>query len=73
MSALTKKQIKRYITEASKASDFELGFITDENTRNMMKLARDSFIDHLYTLLKLGSYEPYLERAGVVRDEKCQQ
>ena len=64
--------IKEAIEEAKKASDFEIKFAFGPFGRKAKdcKLARDGFIDHLYTLLGFGSYQPYLERAGVIREEK---
>ena len=61
--------IKTAIEEAKKASDFEIEFAFGRKAGDC-KLARDGFIDHLYTLLGFGSYQPYLERAGVIREEK---
>lgn len=61
--------IKAAIEEAKKASDFEIKFAFGRKAGDC-QLARDGFIDHLYTLLGFGSYQPYLERARVIREEK---
>ena len=66
---MSTEEIKQAIETAKKFSDQEIKFAFGRKADDCL-LARDGFIDHLYTLLGFGSYTPYLERAGVIREEK---
>lgn len=63
----SEKQLKEVITHADNMVSMEISFIPNKEGREIAQLVKDGFIDHLYTLLGFGDYEPYLDRAKVIR------
>jgi hypothetical protein len=64
------KTIKQAFDDAMTFTDMEIKLLSgkDKNKYKDIKLAVYSVIDHLYARLGLGSYEPYLEEAKVLRE-----
>ena len=65
----SEKQLKEVITHVGNMISMEINFIPDKNSREIAQLVKDGFIDHLYTVLGFGDYEPYLDRAKFIRIE----
>ena len=65
----SEKKIKEAITHADNMITMELSFLPNKDYRDLCQQVKDGFIDHLYTIFGFGSYEPYLERNGVIREE----
>ena len=65
----SEKQLKEAITHADNMVSMEIDFIPNKESREIAQLAKDGFIDHLYTILGFGDYEPYLKGAKVIRIE----
>lgn len=68
----SEKQLKEVIVHVDNMISMEIDFIPDKESREIAQLVKDGFIDHLYTALGFGDYEPYLDRAKIIRieDEK---
>lgn len=65
----SEKQLKEVITHVDNMVSMEINFIPDKKSREIAQLVKDGFIDHLYTVLGFGDYEPYLDRAKFIRIE----
>ena len=67
----TEDSIKGAIIECLTFSDVEMQILAngDKNLYNDYILCLYSFVDHIFTRLGFGDFEPYKELAGVKRDE----